>query len=186
MGAALALNLALRHPERVHGLVLVRPAWLDRPLPANARVFAHVAQLLLKYGASAGLEKFRGSADHAQLTAESPETARALERQFLDPRAEECVVRLERIPHDCPAHDRREWASLSIPTLVLGSRHDPVHPWEFAEVLAQTLPCARLEELTPTSVSLARHAAELQASVDEFLMALGPITPADHSGRIGS
>ena len=28
MGAAIALRIAVRHPERVSGLVLARPAWL--------------------------------------------------------------------------------------------------------------------------------------------------------------
>ena len=32
MGAAVALMLTLRRPERVRGLVLSRPAWLDEPL----------------------------------------------------------------------------------------------------------------------------------------------------------
>ena len=32
MGAATALAVALSRPERVHGLVLVRPAWLNEPL----------------------------------------------------------------------------------------------------------------------------------------------------------
>ena len=34
MGAGIALNFTLRHPERVLGLVLSRPAWLDAPNPA--------------------------------------------------------------------------------------------------------------------------------------------------------
>jgi pimeloyl-ACP methyl ester carboxylesterase len=169
MGAAVALNMALRYPDRVLGLVLARPAWLDRPLPHNARSFAHVAQYLLKFGATEGLERFRASAEHALLLSESPDAASALERQFLDPRAEECVVRLERIPHDAPAHDRAEWATLDRPALVLGFRHDPIHPWEFAETLAATLPRARLVELTSKSVSLERYAAELQTALDQFL-----------------
>ena len=37
MGAATALNLALRHPERVMGLVLSRPAWLDARLLCSTR-----------------------------------------------------------------------------------------------------------------------------------------------------
>src|SRR5690606_31263385 len=35
MGAGVALNVALRHPQRLQGLILSRPAWLDRPLPPN-------------------------------------------------------------------------------------------------------------------------------------------------------
>ena len=177
MGAAVALSLAARHRDRVLGLVLARPAWLDRPLPENVRVFAHVAQLLLKFGATEGLDHFRSSPEYAGIAAEAPETAEALERQFLDPRAEECVVRLERIPHDCPAHDRAEWAGLTIPTLVLGCKHDPVHPWEFAETLAATLADTRLVELTSKSVNLELYVSELQAAVDGFLARFLPVPP---------
>src|SRR5678816_3082409 len=35
MGAALALHFAVRWPERVLGLVLSRPAWLEKPCPWN-------------------------------------------------------------------------------------------------------------------------------------------------------
>src|ERR687889_604426 len=39
MGAGVALRFALAEPERVRGLVLIRPAWLDRPNPPNLAVF---------------------------------------------------------------------------------------------------------------------------------------------------
>jgi pimeloyl-ACP methyl ester carboxylesterase len=175
MGAAVALNAALRYPARVLGLVLSRPAWLDRPLPENARPFTHVAQLLLKFGASEGLERYRASAEFAAIQAESPDAARSLEGQFLDPRAEECVVRLERIPHDAPSHDRSEWAAIRVPTLVLGSRLDPLHPWDFARTLAEHVPDAQLVELTPKSWSLERHVDDLQKAIDGFLGGLAGV-----------
>jgi pimeloyl-ACP methyl ester carboxylesterase len=51
MGAGVALAFALAHPERVNGLILVRPAWLDRPFPANLRWFPLAASLLQEYPA---------------------------------------------------------------------------------------------------------------------------------------
>ena len=171
MGAAVALNAALRYPGRVKGLVLSRPAWLDRPLPENARPFAHVAQHLLKFGAVEGLNRFRATPEYRAILAESPDTAGSLEAQFLDPRAEECVVRLERIPHDCPSHDRDEWAAIAVPSLILGNQQDPIHPWEFAMVMARHIPGAELVELTPKSRSLEAHAGDLQKAIDGFLTA---------------
>src|SRR5665213_18121 len=38
MGAAIAINFAMRFPTRVLALVLSRPAWLDAPPPANVAV----------------------------------------------------------------------------------------------------------------------------------------------------
>ena len=170
MGASVALSVALRYPGRVRGLVLAEPACLDRPLPENARIFPHVAQHLLKYGAAVGLERYRETPEYRRLAVESPDTARWVEHQFLQPRAEECVVRLELIPHDCPVHDREEFRAVRVPTLVLGQRHDPVHPWEFAETLARLIPGAELRELTPGTLDLARHATDLQTGVDAFLV----------------
>src|SRR5262249_11354645 len=53
MGAAVALNVAVRYPERVDGLVLSRPAWLDGPMPPeNVARYAAIARLLRRVGAS--------------------------------------------------------------------------------------------------------------------------------------
>lgn len=169
LGSAVALNAGLRHSSRVRGLVVALPACLDRPLPENARVFPHVAQHLLKYGAAEGLKRYRATAEHQRLLADSPDAARWLEQQFLEPRAEECVVRLELVPHDCPVHDREELAAVRVPTLVLGDRDDPLHPWEFAETLARLIPGADLVELTPRSRNFGRHVADVQKGIDAFL-----------------
>ena len=59
LGAAVSANLALRHPERVLGLVLSRPAWIDHPLPENVWLFTTIAELLRTVGAKEGLEQFR-------------------------------------------------------------------------------------------------------------------------------
>lgn len=95
--------------------------------------------------------------------------AASLDAQFLDPRAEECVARLERIPHDSPCRDREELRAIQVPTLVMGNRLDPVHPWEFAETLSQLIPGAELVPLTPKSWGAERHSADVQRAIDEFL-----------------
>lgn len=172
MGAAVALNTVLRYPERVRALVLSRPAWLDRPLPENARVYSHVVQHILKYGAREGLAVFRKTPEFQVILNESPDAAQSLVRQFEHPRALECVARLERIPHDSPCHDRSEWKAIRVPTLVLGNRVDPIHPWEFAQTIAREIKGAVLRELTPKSTNVDRHAADVRAALDEFLQSL--------------
>jgi pimeloyl-ACP methyl ester carboxylesterase len=169
MGAAVALNAALRYPERVLGLVLSRPAWLDRPLPENTRVYPHIARYILRHGAKEGLEHFRQTPEFHAIQQQSRDAAQSLVNQFTHPRAEECLVRLERIPHDAPCRDRAEWRAIDVPTLVLGNRKDPIHPWEFAEVLAWAIPGAELRELTPKSVSVERHAGDVRRALDDFL-----------------
>jgi pimeloyl-ACP methyl ester carboxylesterase len=169
MGAAVALNTALRHPDRALGLVLSRPAWLDQPLPPNARVYPRIARLITDHGAREGLRRFRQDPEYLEMLRTAPDCAQSLVNQFEHPRAEECVARLERIPRDTPCHDRAEWGSIRVPTLILGNRQDPIHPWEYAEAHARGIPRAELRELTSKSVSPERHAADVQRALADFL-----------------
>jgi hypothetical protein len=89
--------------------------------------------------------------------------------QFEQPRAQECVARLERLAADAPCRKRSDFRDLVVPTLILGNHQDPIHPWAIAEALSQLIPGAALREITPKSVSLERHAADVQKAVDEFL-----------------
>ncbi len=170
MGAALALNLALRFPERVRGLVLSRPAWLDRPNPENLELMGVIAQLIRQYGAKGGLERFKRSPAYANVLRLSPDAANSLVGHFEHPRAEETVMKLERIPHDAPNHDWQEWASIRVPTLILANRQDPVHPFEYGERLAQVIPGAEFKELTPKSLSKELHIRDVQVAVEAFLV----------------
>lgn len=171
MGAGISLNFALRFPERVRGLVLSRPAWLDRPLPENMTIFPFIAKLIRQHGARQGLKLFKQSEPYLEIARQSSDNANALVGQFEHPRAEETVAKLERMPHDAPSLSRGDWASIAVPTLVLVTRQDPIHPFEYGETLAQSIPGAVLKEVTAKSVSLERHTAEVQTVIEGFLTA---------------
>jgi pimeloyl-ACP methyl ester carboxylesterase len=170
LGSAVAVTAAIRFPDRVLGLVLSRPAWIDGPLPENVRLYSMIARLIRDLGAKEGLEPFRNSPEYLAMARESPDCARSLIGQFEQPRAEECVARLERLPGDTLCRDRADYRKIRIPTLILGNRQDPIHPWEYAEVLAQLIPGATLREITSKSVSVEAHAADVQEALDRFLM----------------
>jgi pimeloyl-ACP methyl ester carboxylesterase len=169
MGAAVALDFTLRFRNRVLGLVLSRPAWLDRPHPANRNIFLKMAKLLRQHGAMRGADLFKETKEYQKCLRESPDAAASLLGQFSHPRAEETVVKLERIPRHIPAHRREEWASITVPTLVLANRQDPIHPYEFGETLARMIPGAEFRELTPKSLSVEAHGADAQRHIEAFL-----------------
>lgn len=169
MGAAIALNFALRHPDRVLGLVLSRPAWLDAPRADNVQMFPLVAQFLRQHGAKRGAELFRQTQEYLRFLREAPDNANTLLNLFDHPRAEETVIKLDRIPQYAPIHTRQHWKTISVPVLVLANRQDPIHPFEFGETLSQLIPGAEFRELTPKSVSLERHSAEVQRHLEDFL-----------------
>ena len=170
MGAAVALNFTLRYPQRVLGLVLHRPAWLDGPRRDNVAVFTAIAALIRKHGAEKGLALFKQSEIYRRARAESPGMADSLASQFLHPRAEETVVRLEKIPLDSPGSDRRQWRAIDVPALVMANGRDVIHPLEYGVTLAREIPGARFKELTPKSISADQHREETQRFLEDFLL----------------
>lgn len=170
MGAAMALHFALTHPERVLGLVLSRPAWLDESRADNMKVFSTIAEFIRRYGAWEGAQRYQETAAYQDVLRVSPDNANSLLAQFTHPRAEETAAKLERIPAHVPAHTREDWKQIRVPTLVLANRQDAIHPFEFGEVLARSIPGALLVEITPKSVSKERHAADVQRAVGDFLV----------------
>jgi pimeloyl-ACP methyl ester carboxylesterase len=172
LGSAVAVNLALRFPARALGLVLVRPAWIDRPLPENVRLYGAIARLIRDLGPEEGLARFRAMPLFQHMEEESPDCARSLVGQFEHPRALECVARLERLASDSPCLDRTCYRKILVPTLIVGTRRDPIHPWALAADLSRLIAGARLCEVTPKSVSVDRHAADVRQAIDQFLTPL--------------
>jgi pimeloyl-ACP methyl ester carboxylesterase len=169
MGAGLALNFAVRHPQRVRGLILSRPAWLDVPSPPNLEAMIEIEGLIREYGVQHGRELFQQSELYQSILRDAPDTADSLTRQFEHPRAEETVPKLERLPNDAPIHDLAALSVINVPTLILANQVDPIHPYYYGEVLAGMLKGSTLKEITAKSVNKQRHVAETQQFIGEFL-----------------
>jgi pimeloyl-ACP methyl ester carboxylesterase len=172
MGAAVALNLALRYPQHVSGLVLSRPAWLDKPNPTNLEVYALIVMLMTTYGPIEGLAHFTRTHEYNDIASNSSDAAASLVGQFTHPRAMETLVRLERIPTDTPVASLDELSAINVHTLVLANKLDPIHPYEYGIALMESIPGAVFCELTPKSINKTRHADDFQRCVDVFLKTL--------------
>ena len=169
LGAAVSLNFALRFPDRVLGLILSRPAWLDAPNPWNVKIFTLIARLIAAHGPIKGQQLFKETLEYQQTLRDWPEVAQSLALQFERPGIEETAFKLDRLIHDTPSLDRREWSRLKVPTLVLGNKQDPIHPFEYAAQTADLIPGAELQEITPKAVSLDQHNADAQKAIAAFL-----------------
>lgn len=167
MGAGVALNLAVRFPERVAALVLVRPAWLGTPDPPHLAPYTLVARLIRQYGAAEALARFETSAAYVAVRRASPAASASLLDQFTRDGAEAHVDVLERLPADTPAA-AFGWRALQTPTLVVGTRRDPNHPLGLARTLAREIPSATFCEATPRDEDAGRYGEEVRHSVLEF------------------
>ncbi len=169
MGAGIALNLAVRYPDRTRALILSRASWLAEPLPPNLAVFPKIAGLIREHGTQRGKELFASTAEYQTALQSSPANAESWMVQFLRERADETFEILESIPVDVPAPDIASWKKIDLPTLVLASRNDLQHPFEFGQVLAREIPGARFAEITGKAISGKKHVEDVRREILQFI-----------------
>jgi pimeloyl-ACP methyl ester carboxylesterase len=169
MGAAIALQLAARHPDRITGLVLVRPAWAFEAAPQNMRPYVEVAELILSRPLSEARDIFAASATAARFRTEAPDNLASLLGFFARENAPVFAEVMQAIAEDGPGVTRAAAAGLAFPTLVIGSGIDLVHPLATARSLADAIPNATFAEVTPKATDKELHFAEIRAAIADFL-----------------
>lgn len=169
MGAAIALRLAVCRPELVRALVLVRPAWVAAPAPANMRPNAFVGSLLAQHPPEIARARFEASEVAAELADAAPDNLASLRGFFARVPQQATAVLLTRISADGPGLDEADIARLDLPALVIGHERDMVHPLSHAEALTRLLRAARLVRVTPKASDAAAHRADVRAALAKFL-----------------
>jgi pimeloyl-ACP methyl ester carboxylesterase len=176
MGAAVALNAALRYPERCLALVLCRPAWLNGAMSATAVAAYHEVVKLLRDEPSpeSALQKLENSDIYRVVVTHSPDAGRSLLGQVrcvvADPNLREAAVaRLQYLPTGQPGFDVESAAAVHGPTLIMATPDDPIHPLAFARALAGAIPRASLLQLAPKQLDDGPHIREVNSHVTHFL-----------------
>lgn len=163
LGANTALEVAARAPERLRGMVIEMPV-LDNALPASAVTFTPIL-LALTFGEPA-----------MKLLARA---ARVIPRRLLPLYGNVLLDTIRQEPGPGGAllqglffgriaPHRSERRTFTMPTLVLGHRRDPVHPFSDAGQLAGELPNGRLLE-ADSLVELRLRPERLTEEIASFL-----------------
>ena len=169
MGAAIALRLAVRRPERVRALILARPAWVAAAAPENMRPYALVGELMAGLPADAAQRRFEASETAATLAREAPDNLASLLGFFSRPEPAAFGRLLARIAADGPGVSEAEVARIAVPTLVIGHGRDLAHPFASAEALAGLIPARGSAVVTPKAEDRAAYAGDFRAAVASFL-----------------
>jgi pimeloyl-ACP methyl ester carboxylesterase len=163
LGANAALEIASTAPERLRGMIIEMPV-LDNALLASALAFTPIL-VALTFGEPVMKQLAR--------------VTRAIPRRLLPYYGNVLLdlVRQEPGPGGAllqglffgrVAPHRNERREFQTPTLVLGHRRDPVHPFSDAGMLAEELPDARLIE-ADSLVELRIHPERLTKEIADFL-----------------
>ena len=139
LGANVALQLAVRHPERARGLFLEMPV-LDNALSAVAGIFTPV-MLGLRFGRP-GFEVL------SRVTSALPRTNHLVDigLDWVRQRPGPSLAVLEGLLLGETAPHRAERRRIEAPALVVGHPLDPLHPFSDSGMLIEELPEARLIE----------------------------------------
>jgi pimeloyl-ACP methyl ester carboxylesterase len=165
LGANTALNIALTAPERLRGMVIEMPV-LDNALMWSALAFTPLLAALTFGEAAMKLVGRSARAVPRRLLPHYGNVMLDLVRQEPGPSA----AVLQGLFFGRIAPHRNDRRTFQTPTLVLGHRRDPVHPFSDAGMLAEELPHGRLIEansLMELRMQPERLTNEIAAFLDE-------------------
>jgi 3-oxoadipate enol-lactonase len=174
MGAHTAVAYALRHPERLAGLVVIGPVYMGE-VTAEALAYWDGLAAALEEG---GIDGFLDYIDREQeIDPGWRETVRRFTRErMLRHRHLDAVVgALRQVPRSRPFESLEELESLDVPALVVASHDeaDPGHPRHVAEAYAEHLPRARLVGEAERESPLAWQGGRLSREIASFCAELG-------------
>ncbi len=167
MGAHTALKVALEHPERVAGLVVVTPAY-DPARHEDAAALAHWDALSdgLRSG---GVEGFVAAYGEPAGDPAWRETLLTVLRQRLSAHEHPGAVAdaLRAVPRSRPFAAVGDLRAIGVPAVVVADRDeaDPGHPLAVGEAYAQAIPGARLVVEEPGSSPIAWQGGQLSGVI---------------------
>ena len=176
MGGSIALNFALRYPDRIRALILAGTGTGSIDKAQNVRDFAPIADRFLNEGpAKVGEDYLRGPT-RVQLLRKNPAAWQKLYAEFseLSPIGMAYTLRGVQLKRPTMYELEAGLRTLRVPTLVLIGEED-APALEPSRFLARTIPNATLKVLAGTGHTLQLEEPEaFNAAVLEFVRGLRP------------
>jgi 3-oxoadipate enol-lactonase len=171
MGAHTAVAYALRHPERLSGLIVIGPVYAGEITEARLQYWDGLADALR----DGGVEGFVAYVvEHSDTDPAWRDTVARItrERMLLHRHPEAIVDAIRDVTRSRPFGSMAELESLEIPALVVASHDeaDPGHPRAVAEAYAERLPRARLIGEEKGESPLAWQGGKLSREIAEFII----------------
>jgi len=169
MGAHTAVSYALRHPERLAGLVVIGPVYEGEIRTESVAYWDGLAAALAEGGVDAFVDYIDREQGIDPAWRDSVLTfTRARMELHRDPRG--LARALRDVARSAPFESMQELRGLEVPTLVVASHDaaDPGHPYETALEYAEALPRSGVVSELPGESPLAWQGGKLSREIAAF------------------
>jgi pimeloyl-ACP methyl ester carboxylesterase len=167
MGAHTLLRVALEHPERVGGLVVITPAYRPEDTEDSVRLARWDA--LAEGLRTGGVEGFVAAYGEPQVPPQWRDTVLTVIRQrlALHEHPQALADALSAVPRSRPFESISELEAIAAPVAVVASADeaDPEHPQAVGEAYAATIPGARIITDEPGRSPVAWQGSQLSAVI---------------------
>jgi len=175
MGAHTAVAYALRHPERLAGLVAIGPTYDGTIEAASLEYWDGLSDAL----AEGGIDGFVTYIDrHQRIDSAWRDSVLRFTRERMQRQRhlDALVTALREVPRSQPFEALSDLEALDVPTLIVASHDaaDPGHPYAIAESYAEALPQAQLISEGEGQSPLAWQGGRLSREISTFVKDLGP------------
>lgn len=166
MGAAVSLNVAVRYPQSVKKMLLIRNAWTDRPMSSEVRQAYRDMGLALREG---GVEAFYRTRGWEIVKKASAYTRNAFTSPFQDPVSVENWQKFLILPGKTPVTSAESLRNIKIPTTVLANRNDLCHPFAYGAYIHEQIPHSSLTEIPDKDTDGETHRRMIHQAVFDML-----------------
>jgi pimeloyl-ACP methyl ester carboxylesterase len=169
MGAHTAVAYALRHPDRLTGLVVIGPVYLGEISPDSLDYWDGLAAALEDGGVD-GFVEYIGAEQTIDPAWRDSVLGFTRARMLLHRHPQALVDALREVPRSRPFESLAQLERLEIPALVVASHDaaDPGHPYAAAAAYAERLPRARLTSESEGESPLAWQGGRLSREIASF------------------
>ena len=165
MGSGIALRIALDFPDRVSGLVLVRPAWLDRPNPDNLLILNRAAELI---GKPEGKAIFCSDSEFQSIQSTIPAAANSILGVFSEHQQDVLSFVIRKMVGDRPFKNMNELKTIDQPCLIIANDDDPLHPFEMANQISECIGHSILKKVTSRYLDNDLHSSQVRDHISDF------------------
>lgn len=162
MGAAVSLNVAVRYPNRVISLLLIRNAWTPHGMSDEVQRAYYDLGTSLSFG---NIQHFYHTKGWELVKAPSSYTRNTFLCTFEDPSSLKYWQKYQFLPKERPIGSAEELNNLTLPVFIVANRNDFCHPFFYGEYFHRHIRNSCFTEIPDKDQDTSGHKAGVNQSI---------------------